>query len=256
MNGDGTVFALRGVAVRFGALVALEGVDLDIRAGERVAVVGPSGAGKSTLLGVLNGTVQPSEGRVEALGQELSGLRPRQLRSVQRRIGAIHQQFDLVDSLRVVHNVNAGRLGEWSLARAAWSLLSPREVDRVEAALARVGISEKLYERTNRLSGGQQQRVALARVLVQDPVAILADEPISSLDPARGREVMNLLRDLAVELGRTLVVSVHAFEYALSHFDRVVGLRSGRVLFDAPAAEVDAAMAEELYRIDPLPVEP
>jgi len=238
------------VTVRFGAVTALEDIDLDVATGERVALVGPSGAGKSTLLGLLNGTVRPSAGRVEVLGRDLASLGPRELRAVQRRIGAVRQQFDLVGPLRVVHNVNAGRLGRWSLARAAWSLVSPRGVAEAEAALGRVGIPEKLHERTDRLSGGQQQRVALARVLVQDPDAILADEPISSLDPARGREVMDLLRDVAAERGRTLVVSVHAFAYALSHCHRVVGLRHGRVLFDAPAEGVDAAMAGPLYRID------
>ncbi len=243
-------FSLQGVTVRFGALRALEDVDLEVAPGERVALVGPSGAGKSTLLGLLNGTVRPSSGRVEVLGHDLAGLRPRQLRAVQRRIGAVRQQFDLVGPLRVVHNVNAGRLGQWSLARAAWSLLSPRDMGDVEVALRRMGISDKLHERTDQLSGGEQQRVALARVLVQDPAAILADEPISSLDPTRGREVMDLLRGLAVERGRTLVVSLHAFEYAVSHCDRVVGLRDGRILFDADAERVDAGMAEGLYRID------
>ncbi len=244
------VFSLRGVTVRFGAVTALDGVDLDVVAGERVALVGPSGAGKSTLLGLLNGTVRPSSGRIEVLGRDLAGLRPRELRAVQRRIGTVRQQLDLVGAVRVVHNVNAGRLGQWSLARSAWSLLSPREVDTAEAALARVGIPDKLLERTDRLSGGQQQRVALARVLVQDPDVILADEPISSLDPARGREVMDLLRDLAAERSRTLVVSVHAFDYARSHCDRLVGLRDGRVVFDSPAARVDDGVAERLYRID------
>jgi len=236
--------------VRFGALTALDDVELDVGTGERVALVGPSGAGKSTLLGLLNGTLRPSSGRVQAFGRDLAGLRPRQLRAVQRRIGTVNQQFDLVGPLRVVHNVNAGHLGQWSLARAAWSLLSRADLDVAEAALRRVGIPDKVLERTDRLSGGQQQRVALARVLAQDPAAILADEPISSLDPARGREVMDLLRDLAVEKGRTLVVSVHAFEYAASHCDRIVGLRDGRVLFDAPADGVDDAMVERLYRID------
>ena len=242
------VVSLQGVHVRFGRLTALEGVDLEVHAGERVALVGPSGAGKSTLLSLLNGTLEPAAGRASVLGRDLAHLRPRELRDLRRRIGTIHQQFDLVGPLRVVHNVNAGRLGEWSLARAALSLLSPRDVRAAEAALRRTGIAEKLFERTDRLSGGQQQRVALARVLVQDPEVILADEPISNLDPTRGREVMDLLRDLAVESGKTLVVSVHAFEYALSHCQRVVGLRAGRVVLDAPVAEVDPLMVEALYR--------
>lgn len=236
--------------MRYGALAALSNVDIRVTAGERVAVVGPSGAGKSTLLGLLNGTVTPTAGRVEVLGRDVAALRGRELRAVQRQVGAIRQQFDLVGPLRVVHNVNAGRLGQWSLLRAAVSLVSPRDTAVVAEALRRVGVEDKLHERVDRLSGGQQQRVALARVLVQDPSVILADEPISSLDPARGREVMDLLRDLALELGKTLVVSVHAFEYALTHFDRVIGLREGRVLFDAPAGEVGPEIAGDLYEIE------
>jgi phosphonate transport system ATP-binding protein len=247
------VFSLRAAGVRFGALDALAGVDLEVRAGERVALVGPSGAGKTTLLSLLNGTVAPTSGTVQVLGADLAAARPARRRAVQRRIGTISQQFDLVGPLRVVHNVNAGRLARWSLARAAWSLVSPQETASVEAALARVGVGDKLHERTDRLSGGQQQRVALARVIVQDPAAVLADEPIASLDPARGREVMDLLRDLGGEGGRTLVVSVHAFEYALSHFDRVVGLRAGRVAFDVPAAEVAGPMVDDLYRLEEQP---
>ncbi|MGH9284789.1 MAG: phosphonate ABC transporter ATP-binding protein [Acidimicrobiales bacterium] len=235
--------------MRFGALAALEGIDLTIAAGERVALVGRSGAGKSTLISVLNGTLRPTSGGVDVGGQDLAACSPRQLKAAQARIGTIHQQFDLVGPLRVVHNVNGGRLCRWSLAKASWSLLAPREVEGAEAALARVGIAGKLFERTDRLSGGEQQRVALARVLVQGPDAILADEPIASLDPARAREVMDLLRDLAIELGRTLVVSVHAYEYATTHFDRVVGLRDGRVALDAPASAVDPGAAAALYRI-------
>lgn len=244
------VISLRDVSVRYGATLALQGVDLDVSRGERVALAGPSGAGKTTLLGLLNGTLAPATGTVEVLGHDLSHLRSRQLRQVQARVGTVPQQFDLVGPLRVVHNVNAGRLATWSLAKAAWSLVSPREVGAAATALARVGIADKLYERTDQLSGGQQQRVALARALMQEPEILLADEPIASLDPGRSLEVMDLLRRLSDESGMTLVVSLHAFEYARSHCDRVVGLRDGRIVFDAPAPAVTEAMEAALYRID------
>ncbi len=244
------MFSLRGAGVRFGATWALEGVDLEVGAGERVALVGPSGAGKTTLLSLLNGSRRPTAGRVAVLGRDLATVRPSELRHLQRRVGTVHQQHHLVGPLRVVHNVNAGRLGEWSLLEAVRSLISPTDAAAAEAALARVGIAEKLYERTDTLSGGQQQRVALARVLVQRPVAILGDEPISSLDPARAEEVMQLLAGLAGDAGRALVVSLHAVEHALRHCDRLVGLRQGRLVFDAAAAEVTPVMVEELYRID------
>lgn len=243
------IVTLSGAGVRFGDQWALRDVEFRLFPGERVALVGPSGAGKSTFLSLLNGTVTPTAGEVRVFGRDLAALKPAQLRRTQARLGTIHQQFDLVGPLRVIHNVNAGRLADWSVGRALLSLASPREARRVQEALGRVGLADKVYERTDHLSGGERQRVALARVLAQDPAAILADEPISSLDPVRGAEVMDLLRDLCIELNKTLVTSLHVFEYALSHCDRVVGLRQGRVIFDRPAGQVTKTMAADLYRI-------
>ncbi|MDY6805091.1 MAG: phosphonate ABC transporter ATP-binding protein [Cyanobacteriota bacterium] len=241
------IFELKNVSKEFGAVRSLTEINLQIEAGDRVALVGPSGAGKSTLLSLLGGSISPSGGEVWVLGRNLTGLRRRSRREVQRQIGTIYQQFHLVDNLRVIHNVNAGHLGRWSFWRAALSLISPQEVATAAKALERMGIAEKLYERSDRLSGGQQQRVAIARVLVQDPAAILADEPISSLDPQRSLEIMDLLRQLSLETGKTLVTSLHAIEFARSHYQRIIGLREGRIFFDTPAAELSSAAIEALY---------
>lgn len=248
-TGGEAMFALNGVTKRYGAVTALRAIDLRVDPGERVALVGPSGAGKSTLLGLLNGSILASEGVVGVMGRDVARLSRGELRRIQRRIGTIYQQLHLVDSLRVIHNVNAGHLGRWSLARAALSLVWPQAVPVAAAALTRVGIPEKLYARTDELSGGQQQRVAIARVLVQAPSAILADEPISSLDPERGREVVELLCDLSRRDGTTLVASLHAVVIARSHFDRIVGLRDGAIVFDRPAGSVEDGMVERLYEI-------
>ena len=247
---DTPIFELNNVSKQFGNTAALQGVSLRVMPGERVALVGPSGAGKSTLINLLNGSLLPDQGEVRVMGQDLARLGTRKLRMIQRRVGTVHQQFDLVGNLRVIHNVNAGRLGDWPLWKAVASLIYPLNTQAAFDALTQVGIPEKLYERTDQLSGGQQQRVALARVLIQNPAAILADEPISSLDPGRSREIMDLFGALSQQTGKTLVVSLHAFEYALSHTDRLIGLRRGRVVFDAPAAEVTPAMAQSLYRIE------
>ncbi len=244
------VFDLHAVSASYGDFPALRNVTLSVRVGERVALVGPSGAGKSTLIKLLNGTLIPTSGSLHALGQDLTALSPRQVREIQRQIGTIYQQFHLVDNLRVVHNVNAGQLGRWSSPKALLSLFWPLEVEAAAKALHQVGIPEKLYERADQLSGGQQQRVAIARVLVQDPQAILADEPIASLDPERGREVLDLLLRLSRDGGKTLVCSLHAIELALDRFDRIVGLREGQVLFDCLAENVQAEMIEALYRIE------
>lgn len=250
MTSELPIFELKNVTKLFGNFPALTDINLQIQAGDRVALVGSSGAGKSTLISLLNGTLLPTQGQVWALGRNLSGLRPKLLRQVQRQIGTIYQQFHLVDNLRVIHNVNAGHLGRWSFPKAALSLLRPLEVDTAAQALAQVGIAEKLYERTDRLSGGQQQRVAIARVLVQNPTAILADEPISSLDPERSREIMDILRQLSQETGKTLVTSVHTIEFARSHFQRIIGLKQGRIFFDLAAENLSDKMIEELYKIE------
>jgi len=244
------IFELENVSRSFGEFQALTEINLRIYPGERVALVGPSGAGKSTLINLLNGSLLPSQGVLRVLSCELAQLSPRELRSIQRQIGTIYQQFHLVDNLRVIHNVNAGHLGSWSLPKAAFSLLWPQEVELAVRALTQVGIPEKLYERTDRLSGGQQQRVALARVLVQDPAAILADEPISNIDPERSRGIMDLLQKLSVKTGKTLVASLHAIEFAYSHFQRVVGLRQGRILFDVTPTEITLEMVKKLYKLE------
>lgn len=250
MISDAPIFELKNVTKQFGSFQSLTDINLQIQAGDRVALVGSSGAGKSTLISLLNGTIVPTQGEVWVLGRNLAQLRPKLLRQIQRQIGTIYQQFHLVDNLRVIHNVNAGHLGRWSFPKAALSLIQPLDVDTAAKALAQVGIPEKLYERTDRLSGGQQQRVAIARVLVQNPAAILADEPISSLDPERSREIMDILRQLSQETGKTLVTSIHAIEFARSHYQRIIGLRQGRILFDIAAEKLSDTMIEELYKMD------
>ncbi|MBC7970359.1 MAG: phosphonate ABC transporter ATP-binding protein [Verrucomicrobia bacterium] len=245
------LFELKHVSHRFGHFPALTDINLQLYPGECIGLVGSSGAGKSTLLRLLNGTLSPSEGEVWALGCNLNQLSPRRLRQVQRQIGTIYQQFHLIDTLRVVHNVNAGHLGRWSLPKALLSLLMPLEVETAAKALMQVGIPDKLYARTDRLSGGEQQRVAIARVLVQNPLAILADEPIASLDPERSREVMDLLRSLGEQTGQTLIVSLHDVAMACQYCQRLIGLRQGELVFDTLTEQVTPTMFDALYRLEP-----
>ncbi len=242
---DAPMFAVEGAAKRYGALTALAPLTVTIAAGERVALMGPSGSGKTTLLGLLAAALRPDEGQVLIAGRRTTTLRPG--RDLARLVGVMPQGYDLVPSLAVVHNVLAGRLGEWSLARAAWSLASPREIGRAQAALARVGIPDKLWERASRLSGGEQQRVALARLLVQQPRAVLADEPVAAVDPARAEDLLRMLTAIAEEDGQTLVASMHNVDLALRHFGRVIALRGGYMLFDKPAAALSAIDVAELY---------
>lgn len=230
-------FTLRRVGVRYGDVWALQDVDLEVRRGEHVALIGPSGAGKTTLLALLNGLRTPSAGTAETLGCELARAPERRRRAVRSRVGTVHQGLHLVDRLAVVHNVSAGRLGAWPLWRAALSLALPQEAEEARTVLEHVGLADRLWERTDRLSGGERQRVAVARVLAQRPEAVLADEPTSSLDRPRGREVLGLLRT-AGGSDTTLVASLHDVDLALDCFPRVVALLAGRVIFDGPPAQV------------------
>ena len=245
-------FSLHGVRRRLdgraGQVAALDGVSLEVAPGERVVVLGPSGAGKTTLFGVLNTTLRPSEGTVRFEGRDVSQLSGGALREVRRRIGTVFQQPRLVPSLTVRQNALLGRVGYWSIADAlrAWARPTAEDLARVDAALAAVGLHHRAEARGDELSGGEQQRVAIARVLVQEPVAVLADEPFSSLDPVLRESMSELLLGVAAR-DRTLVAVMHDVDFALRHFPRVVGLGAGRVLFDLPTAQVGGAMIEQLY---------
>lgn len=240
---------LREIVVRYGDRVALD-ASLTIHPGERVALVGPSGAGKSTLLGLCSGARSVTSGSVHVLGVDLAAASRRQLRAVRSRIGSVHQRLDLVGPLPALQNVSAGRLGRWGLARSLVSLVSPLEADSAREAMARLGIEDLAAARTERLSGGEQQRVALARTLVQYPDLVLADEPVSSLDPQRSRAVMELLTAVVTTGERALLVSLHDFDAARETCDRVVGLRHGRIAFDLPASEVTEQQRTALYRLE------
>ena len=247
-----SAFAIEDVTVQYGRTVALERVSLRLEPGEAVAFVGPSGAGKTTLLRLLNGSVRPSSGCVTFGARLLAGMTPRELRRVRASIGFVHQDLRLVPNLRVLQNVVAGRLGTLSLLTSLRSVFFTPKALALEAheILDRVGIPEKLYERTDRLSGGQRQRVAIARALFQRPTALLADEPVSSVDPARARDAVQLLAAISRDDGLTLCVSLHNLQLAREFFPRLIGLRGGRIVFDSAAGALTAAQFNSLYRLD------
>ncbi len=247
-----SIFSCQKVSLDLGEATVLGNLNFEISAGEKVGLIGSSGAGKSTLLSLLNGQWQPTTGDLKIWDESFAQLKGKRRRKIQRQIGTIYQQRHLVESLAVVHNVNAGNLGRWSFLKAAFSLVFPLDQKRAEQALEQVGIPEKMYAKTSDLSGGQKQRVALARVLIQDPEIILADEPISSLDPQLSRDMMDLLSDLCDRRGKTLVVSLHSLEFAKSHCDRLIGLKQGKILFDQPAATVTDDQLTHLYSDSPI----
>ena len=227
--------------------VALDGIDLDVQKGERVALIGPSGAGKTTLFRLLNCTLRPTSGKLRINGEDIEALHGKRLRQARRMIGTVYQQHNLVPRLKVVHNVLAGQLGQWSTLRSLLSLARLHDIELAHSRLSQVGIPDKIFERTDELSGGQQQRVAIARVLVQDPEVILADEPVSSVDPTLASTIVRLLIDISESTRKTLVVSLHSVDLALAYFPRVIGIKNGTTLFDLAPDKISEAMLEDLY---------
>jgi phosphonate transport system ATP-binding protein len=246
------VFHLIDVSRRFGAVEAVSGVGLEITAGERVALIGASGSGKTTLLRLLGAQLAPDAGTLTVLGREPAAMRERELRELRSRVAFIPQDLGLVPSFRVAQNVVGGRFGKRTLLGALRDLVLPAVEVRhgMFGLLKRVGIEEKMYDRVDTLSGGQQQRVAVARALFQKPAVLLADEPISAVDPARARSMLELLTGLCSEEELTLVVSMHQLELAREFFPRLVGLKEGQVLFDRAAEDLRPEEVEELYELE------
>ena len=233
-------------------VLALNGVTLEVRPGEQIALLGQSGAGKTTLFRLLNGTLRPTAGSVVFDGCDTASLSNRGLRAMRRRVGTIYQQHHLVPSLTALENTLCGALGRMSLLTTLRSIFRPAKTDLEHAmrALELVGLADKRAARADELSGGQQQRLAAARVLMQSPDVILADEPTASLDPELAESMTSLLAGLARDGRKTLIMAVHKVELALEHFPRVVGLRAGSLSFDVSPSEVQQDLLSALYARD------
>ena len=226
---------------------ALRDVSIRANAGERLAIIGPSGAGKTTLLRILAASIQPSEGRVEVLEQNPWQLSSGALQRLRTRIGVIHQAPPIPPRQRVITAVIAGRLGQWPWWKSALSLVYPADIAGPREELARLDMADRVFDRCDRLSGGQLQRIGVARVLYQRPDLLLADEPVSAMDPALADLTVSRLHEEAESRGATLVASLHAVDVALRWFPRVIGIKAGEVVFDLPPARVSEAVLHELY---------
>ncbi len=226
---------------------ALKDINLTIEQGEFVAIIGLSGAGKSTLLRTINRMHDITEGSLTVDGTEVMQLRGGQLRKFRRKIGMIFQSFNLVTRTRVINNVLMSKVPDLSFLRALFGVY-PKE-DKLEAleALDKVGILDKAFVRADQLSGGQQQRVALARTLAQNPQIILADEPVASLDPVTAKQVMGDFQRINKDMNITILLNIHHVDLALQYASRVVGIRSGEIVYDGPSTEVTEEILNEIY---------
>ena len=242
------LLAVEGLAKVYpGGQRALDGVSFRVERPEVIAVIGSSGAGKSTLIRCINRLVEPTAGSVRLGEVDVVAAPRRDLRRIRRRIGMIFQEFNLVERLSVMENVLSGRLGSVGFFAALARRYPPADVSAAFALLDRVGLEGYQDKRADALSGGQRQRVGIARALMQDPDLLLVDEPTASLDPKTARQIMRLICELAVERARPALVNIHDVALAQDFAHRVIGLREGRVVFDAPPASLTPEVLTDIY---------
>jgi phosphonate transport system ATP-binding protein len=227
--------------------LALKGVDLAVPKGQVMALIGPSGAGKSTLIRCVNRLVEPSAGGIVLDGTDLTRLGAGALRRARRRMGMIFQEYALVERLSVMENVLSGRLGYVGFWPSWFRRFPRRDVEEAFRLLHRVGLEHMVDKRADALSGGQRQRVGIVRALMQDPQLLLVDEPTASLDPKTSRQIMRLIVELCEERGLAAIINIHDVALAQQFSRRIVGLRSGQIVFDGPATDLSAEVLTTIY---------
>lgn len=241
-----SAISVKSVTKRFpNGFEALKGIDADIQPGSFTVVLGPSGAGKSTLLRLMNGLETPTSGEVRIGGEVVDADKLRHIRS---KVAMVFQQFNLVDRLSVVTNVLTGRLAHRSWIGSVFYLFRREDMGIAHDALTRVALTDKAWNRADKLSGGQQQRVGIARALAQQPKVILADEPVASLDPVSSEEIMALLREICDRDGITVVVNLHQVELARRFADRIIGMNSGKIVFDGSPGQMTQSVLRTIYQ--------
>lgn len=238
----------RGLTLGYGRKDVVKGVDLTIRKGEFLSIIGPSGVGKSTLLMGINATTSILGGELTVLGQELGKIRRAELKALRAKLGVIFQGFNLVGRLSVLDNVASGMLHRKPLLSALFKHYTNEQYDELYEYLKVVGIEAEALSRCDRLSGGQKQRVAIARAIAQRPEVILADEPISSLDPVSARMVLETLKNANERYGITVIANLHQLDYAREFCSRVVGMNAGRIVYDGSPAQLCPATVAEIYQ--------
>lgn len=231
--------------------IALDDINLSIEEPQLIAIIGSSGAGKSTFIRCINRLVEPTSGQILLKGMDMVPLNHRGLRNARRRIGMIFQEYNLVERLSVMQNVLSGRLGYVSFFNAVRHKFPPEDVQAAFMLLDRVGLEGYQNRRADALSGGQRQRVGIARSLMQQPELLLLDEPTASLDPKTSEQIMLLIKELVHERRTPAIINIHDVALAKKHADRIVGLNSGRIVFDDKAANLDADVLARIYGDNP-----
>lgn len=225
----------------------LKEVDFKVKEGEFIGIIGPSGAGKSTLLMSITGGIKVFDGKFEVLDFDLKNIKKKNLIKLREQVGVIFQGYNLVDRISVLDNVISGMLKEIPLTRAIIKLYKDKEIKKAKEYMDIVDITKHSLKRCDELSGGQRQRVAIARALAAEPKIILADEPVSALDPKSAKKVMEILRKVNKTYGVTVIANLHHLEYAKEYCDRIVGVNDGKIVFDDKSELLTDKLVEKIY---------
>lgn len=246
-----TLLEVKNVSKHFGNdTKALSNIDFSVKEGEFVSIIGPSGAGKSTLLRCINRMIDASSGDIIFDNDHVYELNKRELKKVRRKIGMIFQHYNLVNRLSVIENTLHGRLGYKSTLAGILGLYSEDEKLQAANILQILGLEDQLYKRSDELSGGQKQRVGIARALIQNPKLLLCDEPIASLDPNSSKVIMDHLRNICTSMGITVVVNLHQVDVALKYSDRIIGVNSGKIVFNGTSQNITSSDIHQIYGSD------
>ena len=227
---------------------ALDDVSFSVEKGEFVSIIGPSGAGKSTILRCINRLIDATDGNIIYDGDDILSLGKRDLRRVRTKTGMIFQHYNLVDRLSVIENVLHGRLGQKSAISGMLGSYSETEKEKAFSILNELGLAEQAYKRCDALSGGQKQRVGIARAIMQEPKLILCDEPIASLDPKASKTIMDHLSQINQKQKITCIVNLHQGEVAMKYSQRILGVSSGKIVFDGTPEELTKKKIHEIYQ--------
>ena len=228
-------------------IYALQDVSLEVEPGEFVVVLGKSGSGKSTLLRCINRLVEPTSGRIFLNEKEITGASPSSLRQLRKKIGMVFQQYNLVERFSVQTNVLSGKLASINNIASLLNLFPQADVEKSRQVLNRLGLTGKEFQRADKLSGGQQQRVGLARALMQHPQLILADEPVSSLDPVTSNQIMDLLAEFNKKDGVAVICNLHLPSLAKEYGSRIIVLSQGRIVYDGPPTQLSESKLSSFY---------
>lgn len=241
---------INSLVKKFAKTKAINGISLKIFDGEMVGIIGKSGAGKSTLMRLINRLIEPTSGSITYNDVEITTLKGKNLREWRSECAMIFQQFNLIDRLDVLTNVLSGTLGINFKILKLFKFYNKREKIEALTYLNNFELSDKALQRVGTLSGGQQQRVAIARAMMQKPKILLADEPISSLDPKNSKVVMDDIKRINNQNGITVICNLHSLDIAKQYCDRLIGLSEGKIVFDGNPSSLTNELAKQLYELE------